>query len=209
MSAPGGRRILLPPGARRVIRGAGACLWLALLAAPALPAAAAPPARSVVKVTVPDLDLTDENGQTRRLLSGFIGDKLAAVTFTYTTCTTVCPVLDGIFQRLQKSLGDRLGADVVLITLTIDPVNDIPQRLKAHAQKLHAAPGWTFLTGTKDNVNRILRGLEVYSPDIFNHPPTVFVVDGSSGVWNRLYGFPSPSVVVGLLDELGAARGRK
>jgi protein SCO1/2 len=160
----------------------------------------------VVNVRVPDLEVTDESGRTRRFLSGVIGDKLAAVTFTYTTCTTICPVLEGVFQSLQKRLGERLGAEVVLVTITIDPVNDIPPRLAAHARKLRAAPGWTFLTGAKDTVNLLLKGLEVYSPDLLNHPPTVFVVDGRRGVWNRLYGFPSPAVVEGLLDELRAAR---
>ncbi|MBI5015033.1 MAG: SCO family protein [Deltaproteobacteria bacterium] len=199
MSAAEPRRALL-----RITAG----LCLVALAAPAAPARAAAPSRSAVRVRVPDLDVTNESGQTRRFLSGVIGDRLAAITFTYTSCTTICPVLEGIFQTLQKRLGERLGKEVLLITLTIDPANDIPARLKAHAQDLRARPGWTFLTGTKDNVTSILKGLEVYSPDLFNHPPTVFVVDGRRGAWNRLYGFPSASVVEGLLDELRAARAK-
>jgi protein SCO1/2 len=206
VSASRERRILSTRRARPDSAWAGLFLLLALLASPAQSPGAAPPARSVVDVRVPDLEVTDENGQTRRLLSGVIDGKLAAITFTYTTCTTICPVLDGIFQKLQTRLGDRLGREVLLVTMTIDPVNDIPPRLKEHARKLHAAPGWTFLTGTKDNVTRILKGLEVYAADLYNHPPTVFVVDGRSGVWNRLYGFPSPSLVEGLLDDLRAAR---
>ena len=142
-------------------------------------------------------------------MSDFIGDRLAAVTFTYTTCTTACPILDGIFKQVQARLGDKLGKDVILVTLSIDPVTDIPQRLKAHAQKIEARPGWSFLTGKKQAVNRILKALEVYSSDIFNHPPTVFIVDGQQGLWTRVNGYPSTSKVMKELDRFNGARAQK
>jgi protein SCO1/2 len=142
-------------------------------------------------------------------VSDFIGDRLTAVTFTYTTCTTACPILDGIFQQVQARLGEKLGKEVNLITLSIDPVTDIPPRLKAHAQKIKARPGWSFLTGQKQAVNRILKALEVYTPDIFNHPPTVFIVDGQQGLWTRVNGYPSTSKVMKELDRFHDARAQK
>ena len=102
-----------------------------------------------------------------------------------------------------------MGKETILITLSIDPVTDIPPRLKAHAEKLKAKSGWYFLTGEKQAMNLVLKALEVYSPDIFNHPPTVFVVDGKRGVWSRINGFPSTNKVLKVVDEFRIARADK
>jgi len=171
--------------------------------------AQANPPSNVAKLKVPDLELLNQDGVKGRFMSDFIGHRLAAVTFTYTTCTTACPILDGIFRQVQARLGDRLGQDIILVTLSIDPVTDIPQRLKAHAQKIEARPGWSFLTGQKQAVNRILKALEVYSLDIFNHPPTVFIVDWQQGLWTRINGYPSTSKVMKELDRFHGARAQK
>jgi protein SCO1/2 len=161
---------------------------------------------NMVQLKVPDLELLNQDGEKGRFVSDFIGDRLAAITFTYTTCTTACPVLDGIFLKVQDKIADQLGKEISLITLSIDPVTDIPQRLKAHTQKIKAQPGWNFLTGKKEAVNRILKALEVYSPDIFNHPPTVYIVDGQQNVWSRINGFPFSAKVVKVMDEFRTAR---
>ncbi|MDH3817077.1 MAG: SCO family protein [Myxococcales bacterium] len=164
---------------------------------------------NVVDLDVPDVELVDQNNKRSRFVSDVIGDRLAAVTFTFTNCTTICPVLDGIFLGLQDEIADDLGRDSVLVSVSVDPANDIPQRLKAHAEELDAKPGWTFLTGEKDTVNGLLKALEVYAPNIWDHPPTVFVVDGRRGVWTRLYGFPSPDKIVEVLDRYRTARGER
>lgn len=164
---------------------------------------------NIINLKVPDLELVNQYGDKGRFVSDIIGDKLAAVTFTYTTCDTGCTVLDGIFKKVQQGLGEELGRETILITLSIDPVTDIPPRLKAHAEKLNAKPGWYFLTGEKQTVNRVLKALGVYSPDIFNHPPTVFVVDGKREVWSRINGFPSASKVVQVMGEFRTTRADK
>jgi protein SCO1/2 len=164
---------------------------------------------NIVNLKVPDLELVNQDGEKGRFMSDIIGDRLAAVTFTYTTCATACPVLDGIFKKVQKRLGEELGKGTILITLSIDPITDIPPRLRAHAEKLKAKPGWYFLTGEKQTVNRVLKALEVYSPDIFNHPPTVFVVDGKREVWSRINGFPFTNKVLKVMDEFRIAQADK
>ena len=161
---------------------------------------------NVVDLDVPDVELLDQDGEPGKFVSNRIGDNIAAVTFTFTHCTTICPTLDGIFKRLQTDLAEDLGEDAVMLTLSVDPVNDIPERLKQRAGKLEARPGWTFLTGEKDRVNNLLRALEVYAPDITEHPPTVFVVDGRRGVWTRLTGFPTPAKIVEVMDGYRVAR---
>lgn len=162
-----------------------------------------------VELEVPDVELLDQTGQAARFVSERIGDNLAAVTFTFTHCTTICPILDGIFKRLQTEIADVLGVDTVLLTVSVDPVRDIPERLEMHAAKVQARPGWSFLTGDKQTVDDLLKALEVFAPNILDHPPTVFVVDGRSGEWSRLYGFPKPEEIVAVLDRYRAARGER
>jgi protein SCO1/2 len=161
---------------------------------------------TAVNVSILDLELLDQDGKRGRFKTDIIGDKLVALTFTYTTCTTICPILDAIFVDVQDRLGKRLGRDVALITMSIDPANDIPPRLKQYQKRLGAKPGWLFLTGKKPDVDRVLKGLDVYSPDIYSHPPAVFIGDGRRGIWRRLYGFPSPEQIMAVLKELEDGR---
>jgi protein SCO1/2 len=166
-----------------------------LLAAPAVGADT-----NVVDVDPPDVEVVDQNGRKARFVSEVIGDNLAVITFTYTSCTTVCPTLNGIFKKLQSDLGEDLGRGTVLLTVSVEPGTDIPARLEHHAEKLGAKPGWSFLTGDQAEVNRLLKSVGVYAPNVEEHAPTVFVVDGSRGVWTRLYGFPTPDTITGVLD---------
>ena len=88
-------------------------------------------AEDVVHQNIPDAELLNQDGESVRFLSDVIGDKLAAITFTFTSCHTICPRLDAIFAKLQEQIADDLGEDTVLVTMSVDPVNDIPERLKA------------------------------------------------------------------------------
>ncbi len=180
----------------------GTCLLVAV----ALTPPHAHSAGNTVDLKVPDLELTNQDGESNHLVTDIIGDKIAAITFTYTSCTTICPILDGIFKSVQTRVGDAMGREIFLITISIDPGNDIPPRLKARAEKLGARPGWNFLTGQRESVNRVLKGFEVYTPDIANHPPAVIIVDGRRGIWSRLSGFPSPALIEKALQEHLVAR---
>jgi len=192
----------------KLLTGIGFAIALGLWTIPAYAARAgtSPEKPVAVRVQLQDLQLVNQDNLQQRFKSDVIGDRLIAIAFTYTTCTTICPILDSIFVKLQDKLGDRLGREVSLITLSIDPVNDIPPRLKAYSRKLKAKPGWIFLTGNKVNVDKVLIGLDVYSADILNHTPSILVGDGRTGVWRRFYGFPSADKLLTALNELAAAR---
>jgi protein SCO1/2 len=183
----------------RPVRAAAVILGAVLFLVSPVPAMSE---ANIVHQRVPDLELINHYNERGRFVSDFIGDKLAAITFTYTTCTTICPVLDGIFMRMQEKIAADLKRDAVLITISIDPETDIPERLKVHAEKLGAKPGWVFLTGNKDNMTKVLKGLEMFTPDILNHPPSVFIVDGRKGKWYRHYGFPSSKSIIASLQRL-------
>jgi len=159
-----------------------------------------------IDVQLYDLELLNQDRKHVRFRSDVIANRLVAMTFIYTSCTTVCPVYNAIFTQLQDLLGERMGKDVVLITMTLDPVRDIPRRMKKEAQKFNAKPGWIYLTGKKKNVDQVLRGLDAYFPDFTQHPPMAIVGDGKTGIWKRFNGFPQAERLLAMIDELEAAR---
>ncbi|MBW2705467.1 MAG: SCO family protein [Deltaproteobacteria bacterium] len=159
-----------------------------------------------IDVQLHDLELMTQDRKRVKFKSEVIADKLVAMTFIYTTCTTVCPVYNTIFTQLQDLLGQRLGKDVVLVTMTLDPARDVPRRMKKEANKFGAKPGWIYLTGKKQNVDQVLRGLDAYFPDFTQHPPMAIVGDGKTGTWKRFNGFPQPEHLLAMIDELKAAR---
>ncbi len=161
---------------------------------------------SAAEVTLFDTGLLNQDGASLRFASEVVGDRLVVMNFIYTTCTTICPVLTALFGQLQERLGERLGREVFLVSMSVDPSRDTPPRLKAYAQKHGIRDGWSLLTGQKRAMDRVLEGLGAYTPDFTQHPAMILVGDGRSGEWTRYYGFPGPDQIVARLDELVAAR---
>lgn len=157
-------------------------------------------------VDLRDLRLVDQDGRELRFVSEVIGDRIVVMDFVYTSCTTVCPVLSAVFGQMQGKLGNHLGQDVVLVSVSVDPTRDTPQRLKAYAAKHKAQPGWIWLTGAKATMDDVLDGLGAYSPNFEDHPAMVLVGDGRTGEWSRFFGFPSPDRLMKQVETLQAAR---
>jgi protein SCO1/2 len=116
-----------------------------------------PAAREVaVGQPVPDFTLTDQTGQ-HVSLSQFAG-KVVAAAFIYTSCPlpNYCFRLSNNLGRLQRRFADRLGRDLVLLTVTIDPVRDTPEVLAKYAATWKADPNsWHFLTGPEADVKAV------------------------------------------------------
>lgn len=162
-----------------------------------------------VEVTLHDLELLDQDGRKVRFASDVIGGRIAVIDTIFTNCGLICPIISAIFADVQEQLGERMGTDVVLVSITVDPVTDIPPRLKKFAEGWEAKPGWVFLTGQKQTVDRVLEGLGLYSADFAAHPAAFLVGDGLNGKWTRYYGFATPGRLKSRVDELLSARQAK
>lgn len=159
-----------------------------------------------VDVKLNDLELLDQDGRKVRFRSDVVADRIVVIDTFFTSCGLICPILSAIYADLQGRLGDRLGREVALVSITVDPNTDIPPRLKEFAGRWEAKPGWLFLTGQKQTVDRVLEGLGLYSADFAAHPAAFLVGDGRHGGWTRFYGFASPEQILGKIDALAAAR---
>jgi protein SCO1 len=161
---------------------------------------------SSVTVKLRDIELLDQDGRRVRFASDVVGDRVVIVDTIYTSCPVVCQILSGVLANLQERLGERLGRDVLLVSISVDPTTDTPSRLKEYARRWKARPGWLFLTGTREHVDEVLKGLNVYAPASADHPSVVLLGDARQGRWRRLYGFPAPERVLAEIDALHASR---
>jgi protein SCO1/2 len=166
----------------------------------------AKPAEVAADIELHDLELLDQDGRRVRFRSDVIADKFIFLSVMYTTCTTACPVTSAIFAQLQKRLGPRVGDDVRLVSLSVDPATDTPRRLKQQAKKFNAGPGWVWLTGGKRSMDIVLDGIGAYTTNFRDHPTVVLVGDGRTNAWRRFFGFPAPDKLLAALDELQAGR---
>ena len=146
--------------------------------------------RTIEKYTIPDVVLINQDGKKVRLQSLLNGDAPVVVDFIYGTCTTICPVLSAGFVNLQGKLGST-GQNVRLISITIDPENDSPKVMKEYLKRYRAKPGWDFLTGSRADIDAVMKGLNAYIPDKMAHYPLNLIRIPKDGNWVRLFGFMS------------------
>ena len=167
----------------------------------------APPDRAVksdldgLSFQIPDAPVYNQDGKALRLYTDLVKGKTVAINFIFTTCTTVCPPLTATFRKVQQEMGDRMGKDVVLISISVDPITDVPERLKSFSAKFHAGPGWSFITGNKQDIDGLLRSLGAFVSDKNDHTPMVLVGNDPAHYWTRSYGLAKPLTIVDIINE--------
>lgn len=151
------------------------------------------------KMVIPDVEVLDQHGNQLHFYSDLIKGKTVAINFIFTNCTTICPPLAATFARVQKEMGDKVGRDVHFISISVDPLTDTPERLKAWGGKFKAGAGWTFVTGDKQEIDKLLKALGASVARREEHSPTVIVGNDLKGRWTRTYGLAPPTQIVGLI----------
>lgn len=144
--------------------------------------------------------ILDQNGKQLNFYDDLIKGKTVAINFIFTTCTTVCPPLTATFRKVQQTASER-GLDVKLVSVSVDPAVDTPERLRAFAEKFHVDQGWTFVTGDKGEIDSLLQSLGASVANKNDHTPMILIGNDSIDYWTRAYGLSSPSKLVDLLAE--------
>jgi protein SCO1/2 len=143
-----------------------------------------------------------------RFYSDVLKGKTVVVNAFFATCTGVCPPMNRNMKAIQDALGDRVGKDVFLVSITVDPATDTPTRLKEYAQKFQAKPGWLFLTGKKENVDWALYKLGQYVEDKSGHKSIIIIGNEATGLWKKAFGMARPeeliAIVNGVMNDKGA-----
>jgi protein SCO1 len=166
------------------------CLALTLVAALGRPAAAAVPLNSATpaRYTVPAVQLVRDDGKVVSLPEEMNDGRPVVLNFIFTTCSSICPLTSQVFAQFQQ----RLGADsghVHLMSISVDPEEDTPARLRDYAHKFHAGPGWQHYTGTIEASLAAQRAFNVWRGDKMSHTPVTFVRMTPDSPWLRIDGF--------------------
>ncbi len=164
------------------------------------------PVTATNKANIPDVEVLDQEGNALHFYSDLIKGKTVAINFIFTNCTTICPPLAATFARVQKEMGDKVGKDVHFISISVDPLTDTPERLKAWGAKFKAGTGWTFVTGTKPEMDKLLNALGASVSRREDHTPAVIIGNDAKGVWTRTYGLARTPVMIGLIEDVMAGK---
>jgi protein SCO1/2 len=138
----------------------------------------------------PDVELIDQLGTSVSLRALLETDQPIALNFIFTTCTTICPVMTATFAQMRRELGDA-GEQLRLVSISIDPEYDRPDKLKAYSEQFHAGSGWDFLTGDSADIVQVLRSFDSYAGSKMNHQPVTLLKSPDSESWTRLEGLAS------------------
>jgi len=151
--------------------------------------------RSLHDYQLPDVEVVTMAGEKTRLLDEVNPGKPVMVNFVFTTCTTICPIMIATFGQVQSELGAESDA-VRMISFSIDPEYDTPERLREYAGRFNAGPQWQFLTGSLENSVAIQKAFDVYRGNKMNHEPTYLMKAADSDTWVRIDGLAKAAEIV-------------
>jgi protein SCO1/2 len=149
-----------------------------------------------------DVTLVNQNGEKMRFYSDLLEGKVVVINSFFATCQGSCLPMNRNLEKVQEALGDRVGKDVRIISISVDPTVDSPASLKEYAKKLHAKAGWYFLTGDKQNVDFALNKLGQFVDDKQQHLNIIIIGNERTGLWKKAFGLARSDELVKVVESV-------
>jgi protein SCO1 len=152
----------------------------------------------------PNIELITQDGKRVHFYDDLIKGKIVAIVLIYTSCQYSCPLETARLAQVQKKLGDRVGNDIFFYSISIDPVHDTPEVLKAYMEKFHIGPGWTFLTGKKEDIDFLSKRLGLWDDPSVNadgHLARLLIGNEATGQWIRGSALDNPAFQARMIGE--------
>ena len=111
------------------------------------------------KMAFPNVPLITHEGKVVKFYDDLIKNKTVMINFMYAQCGEICPGMTANLREVQRELGDRVGKDIFMYSISLEPEKDTPEMLKAYAELFHVKEGWTFLTGKKADIELLRKQL--------------------------------------------------
>ena len=150
----------------------------------------------------PNVVLRTHEGRPVRFYDDLVRDKIVVINFMYATCEGVCPGITLNLARVQKLLGDRIGRDIFMYSITLKAHEDRPEDLAAYVDGYGIGPGWTFLTGAPENTELLRRrlGFADLDPevdrDVTQHSGIVVFGNEPYDSWSACPALQNPTEIV-------------
>jgi protein SCO1/2 len=161
--------------------------------------------RTTANYVIPDVQLVRDDGKSVNLAQELNDGRPVVLNFIYTTCTSICPLSSQTFADLQATLGSERDK-VHLVSVSIDPEQDTPARLREYASRYDAGHEWQHYTGTVSASVATQRAFNVYRGDKMDHPPVTLVRPTPTSRWVRIEGFATAEQLLRELTDVVAAR---
>lgn len=167
------------------------------------------PRERLAERSFPNVTLTTHEGKKVKFYDDLIKDKIVLINFMYARCDGKCPGTTANLVKVQKLLGDRVGKDIFMYSITLKPEEDTPRKLAAYAKSYKVGPGWQFLTGDPKDIELLRRKLgffdrdPVRDADKSNHIGMLRWGNEPHTLWTACPGSLAPSKIVkeiGLVD---------
>jgi protein SCO1 len=149
-----------------------------------------------------DVMLVNQDGEKMRLYSDLLQGKTVIINSFFATCQGSCLPITRNLEKVQEALGDRLGKDARIISISVDPTVDTPAELKAFGKKFHARPGWYFLTGSKENVEFVLKKIGQFVTDKQDHYNIIIIGNERTGLWKKAFGLAKSEALVEVVESV-------
>lgn len=147
----------------------------------------------------PNVPLVNQDGETLRFYDDVIKGKVVTINFMYTSCGDSCPLETAKLREVQNRLGEHVGKNVYMYSISVDPDRDTPEALKAYMEKYKVGPGWQFLTGKKEDVDLIRKKLGMYvegEDELSDHTISLVLGNEMTGRWLKRTPFDVPEALV-------------
>ncbi|HZG51360.1 MAG TPA: SCO family protein [Pyrinomonadaceae bacterium] len=157
-----------------------------------------------------DVELINQNGERMRLYSDVLRNHVVVINAFFATCLGSCLPMNRNLEKVQAAFKERMGKDLYIVSISVDPTVDTPQALKEYAKKVNAAPGRLFLTGKKEHVDWALYKLGQYVEQREQHTNIFIIGNERTGLWKKAFGLAKPEelvkVVESVIDDKPAAK---
>jgi protein SCO1 len=194
---------------RSLLVGAAALASTRLMAAAPPAPVADDPREQLRRERFPNVPLLTHTGREVKFYDDLLKDKKVVINFMYTVCTDICmPVTQNILQA-RRLLGD-FAKDIHFYSISLTPLHDDPAALRTYMKAFQIGPGWTFLTGKPQNVERVRQGLGFAQKepkedaDITNHAGMLRIGNERTASWGHASAITTGKAVARMIRfELG------
>jgi len=149
-----------------------------------------------------DTVLINQDGEKMRFYSDLLKGKTVIIDSFFATCQGSCLPMNRNLEKVQEALGDKLGKDAYILSISVDPTVDTPPALKAYSKKLNARPGWYFLTGDKASVDFVLKKLGQFVDDKQDHLNIFIIGNDRTGLWKKAFGLAKSEELVKVVESV-------
>ena len=143
-----------------------------------------------------------------RFYDDLVKGRVVMINFMFTSCRRACPGTTANLKKVQRALGNHVGRDLVMLSISLDPERDTPPVLKEYARLYGLRPGWYLLSGRRGDIEALRHKLGVYDldpvidADRTRHAGLVVLGNEPMGRWSAVSGLAKPRQIVEAVERV-------